>query len=284
VPPRTTARTQLKPAQQRVLAALEQTGGSQLTRGRYEEIAGVSRSQAAYDIAELVEAGVLERIGGGRSTRYRLTRRQSGKRRWTPERIRSSLEAFCAGRKSWPSAGEFKAAGRGDLYVAASRYGGVAFWSSELGFGGERTARRRWRLPRLPLRALAPAAILAGLLLAVGGGRVFTHPQRIAAKPAITPAVAEPARPRVARVSKPQPRARTPRRAVLVRPAPATQRSEAPVVTRVSARSAARSPVVTSGPAPLAAPSSSGSAAPRRCPLRAERVWQLRLQGVKLRK
>lgn len=276
MPPRTTARTQLKPAQQRVLAVLEQAGAKHLTRGRYEEIARVSRSQAAYDIAELVAAGILERIGGGRSTRYRLARRQSSKRRWTPERIRSSLEAFCGGRKSWPSAGEFRAAGRGDLYVAASRYGGVAYWAAELGFGQEPTPRRQWRLPRPPLRVLAPAAALAGLLLALGGGRVFTHPQRIVAGPRVTPATAEPARQRPETAVKRTPAraartssaraARPPYRAVGTR-VPAAPRSRTLVVAHTGTASATpRSAAVARGPTPLAAPSASGGAMPAPLP------------------
>ena len=68
-------RTQLKRTQQRALAALAAAGGSkELSRGEYEELAGVGRSQAAYDLAELVEAGILRRVGGGRATRYRLAR------------------------------------------------------------------------------------------------------------------------------------------------------------------------------------------------------------------
>jgi hypothetical protein len=132
----------LKSTQERVLAAFTSGDSAELTRGQYQELAGVSRSQAAYDLAELVEAGILRRLGGGRATRYRLVRESTpgssesrpGQRRWTNERIRSELEAFCAGRKAWPSAGEFKASGRSDLYVAASRYGGIGSWAEELGF------------------------------------------------------------------------------------------------------------------------------------------------------
>ena len=128
-------RIDLKPTQQRVLAFLADGEPAEVTRGRYEELAGVSRSQAAYDLAELVQAGILERLGSGRATRYRLVRRShQGQRRWTSELIRSELESFCAGRKTWPAASAFKDAGRADLYVAASRYGGIAHWASELGF------------------------------------------------------------------------------------------------------------------------------------------------------
>ena len=155
------ARSELKATQQRVLDAVGHDGSTKLTRGLYEEIAGVSRSQAAYDLAELVSAGILERVGGGRSTWYRVVRAErNGQRHWTNDRIRSALEQFCDGRDTWPSASEFKAAGHSDLYVAASRYGGISFWTNELGFSRParaaasapeptpartREPRRRWR-------------------------------------------------------------------------------------------------------------------------------------------
>jgi hypothetical protein len=168
-------RVELKPAQERVLAVLAEDGSGRLTRGRYEEIAGVSRSQAAYDLAELVDAGILERVGGGRATTYRLVRRvrSAGQRHWTNERIRAGLVDFCAERKTWPSASEFKADGRSDLYVAASRYGGIGFWATELGFvkpsrpTAQQGVTRSWR-PRLRW-AKGGAAIAAALSAAAAG-------------------------------------------------------------------------------------------------------------------
>ena len=165
-----TGRIHLKTTQERALAALRAGDTAELTRGQYQETAGVSRSQAAYDLAELVEAGVLRRIGGGRATRYRLAREsRPGHRRWTNERIRAELEDFCAGRKAWPSAGAFKSAGRADLYVAASRYGGIGFWAEELGYARPGRAQAA-DVPKTPLRrnfawvgagALASAAVAA---------------------------------------------------------------------------------------------------------------------------
>jgi len=169
------ARIELKPTQERVLAALAGDGSGRLTRGRYEDIAGVSRSQAAYDLAELVDAGILERVGGGRATTYRLVRRgrAPGQRHWTNERIHAALVDFCAGRESWPSASEFKADGRSDLYVAASRYGGIGFWATKLGFAqpsrttpAPQPVVRSWR-PRLRWAA-GGAAFAAALLTATG--------------------------------------------------------------------------------------------------------------------
>ena len=175
---RSTDHFELKPAQQRVLGVLKSEGTSRLTRARYEELSGVSRSQAAYDLAELVENGMLERLGSGRATRYRIVHQstpgRNGRRRWTQERIRASLQEFCAGRDGWPSAAEFKQAGRFDLYVAASRYGGIRFWTTELGLTREpQTAApaarsRRWTFrPRLQW---VPAAAVAALALALAGG------------------------------------------------------------------------------------------------------------------
>lgn len=67
--------------------------------------------------------GVHRQAGGG-------TRRE---RAWTEERIRVELEEFCAGCSEWPRWSEFEAAGRGALYRAASRYGGIRRWKRRLG-------------------------------------------------------------------------------------------------------------------------------------------------------
>jgi DNA-binding transcriptional ArsR family regulator len=258
VPPRTASRTQLKPAQQRVLAVLEETGARQLTRGRYEDLAGVSRSQAAYDLAELVEAGILERVGGGRSTRYRLARRRAGKRRWTPERIRAGLEQLCAGRKTWPTASEFKAAGRTDLYVAASRYGGVAHWARELGFASAPKRQREWRTPRLNLRLAAPAAALAALVLALGGAPTLGGPARVEATAEAAPSSFAPHR---IAIAKPQQRQRA---AVPQQRSRAVVRQPAQLVSRTatSRPAPATRAAAPAGPTPLAAPPAPASATP----------------------
>lgn len=170
-------RGELKPAQRLALAALNE-GTEELTRGQYQQLTGVRRSQAAYDLAELLESGLIERVGGGRSTRYRRPRRsQSPQRQWTNERIRGALVDFCAGRTTWPSAGDFKAAGHTDLYVASSRYGGIGFWASELGFSRPAGAARRQRPVRSmrPLRWAAAGAALAVVLFGVSGA--VLHPQ-----------------------------------------------------------------------------------------------------------
>jgi hypothetical protein len=139
----------------------------ELTRGAYEQLTGMSRSQAAYDLADLVEAGVLDRVGSGRATRYRLPGRNGGPaaRHWTDELIRAELERFCAARSDWPSATEFKAAGHWDLYVAASRYGGVKFWISELGFPRVSVAPRPRRFRSV---SFATVGAVAGALAVAG--------------------------------------------------------------------------------------------------------------------
>jgi DNA-binding transcriptional ArsR family regulator len=168
---------QLKPTQQQAVAALTADPASELTRGEYEELARVSRSQAAYDLAELVEAGLIERVGKGRATRYRLAREGGTQRHWTNDRIRDELEAFCEGREAWPSAADFKAAGRGDLYVAASRYGGIAHWVEVLGFARSAptpTASPQPSTLRAKLKWAGAGALAALGLAAVGAAVVVS--------------------------------------------------------------------------------------------------------------
>jgi hypothetical protein len=123
----------LKPAQEIVLASLEERGTRALTRSDYEEISGVSRSQAAYDIAELVSLGILERVGSGRATRYRLPAGGTGRpKKWTQDRIRAELRELHSELGRWPRAADFRESGRTDLYVAACRNGGFDRWAHEL--------------------------------------------------------------------------------------------------------------------------------------------------------
>jgi DNA-binding transcriptional ArsR family regulator len=291
-----TGRDQLKPAQQRALAALKANTESDLTRGQYEELTGVSRSQAAYDLAELVEAGVLHRVGKGRATRYRLAREGSGgQRHWTSERIRAELEAFCAGRQAWPSAAAFKEAGRGDLYVAASRYGGIGHWAEALGYP------RPGRVPAAepqppPLRrklTWAAAGALAAIGLVAGGAAVLiglsgaseptakpspavsrdvsnvrmidesTHPRRTATQKGS--AAARRAQPHVAKRRTPAPR-HTPARsgASLITYSSSAQRTYVPRSTHSAPQHSMTPPPASSanGPVPLAAPPSGGAPQP----------------------
>jgi len=283
--PHRAGRNDLKPAQHAALAALSDGSAEQLTRGQYEQLTGVSRSQAAYDLADLVEAGLVERVGSGRSTRYRLTRRsQPSQRHWTNERIRAALAEFCADRTTWPSAREFKVAGHGDLYVAASRYGGIGFWTSELGFSRKAKAapRRRPRRSLRPVLRWAPvAAAFAFVLLGLGGAvlqpKTKAPTGRTVAAPR-TPAVvhhAVKARPAIQPKQRQKPVQRAKARPHRSRPVVtsgtathelAVQRVTAPAVSAPPPPPPPSHPVVGNGPVPIAAPTGVGSSTPAPLP------------------
>ena len=283
--PHRAGRNDLKPAQQVVIAALSGGSAEQLTRGQYEQLTGVSRSQAAYDLAELVEAGVVERVGSGRSTRYRLPRRsQPSQRHWTNERIRAALAEFCADRTTWPSAGDFKAAGHGDLYVAASRYGGIGFWASELGFSRKAKAapRRRPRRSLRPVLRWTPvAAAFAFVLLGLGGAVLQPKTKAPAGRAVAAPRApvvvhhAAKARPSVQPKQRQKPvqraKARTHRSRPVVTSGTAThelaaQRVSAPAVSAPPPPPPPSHPVVANGPVPMAAPGGGGSSTPAPLP------------------
>lgn len=299
-------RTQLKHTQQRALGALTEASGSkELSRAEYEELAGVSRSQAASDLAELVEAGILRRVGGGRATRYRLAREGGGQRHWTSDRIQTELETFCAGRQRWPSAAAFKAAGRGDLYVAASRYGGIGHWAEALGYprpsrvatAEPQPPSLRGRLVRATAGALAAAAgalaaiglVAAGVVVLVsltrGSDPIATlssgaphatptgraiepvHSLRPATTRTQKPQAVRRMRPHVAKLRAPAstPRTRTPSTTSLVTYSAPRTTSTAARATYSPPRAAAPSSG-TSGPAPLAAPASGSAPEPLPAP------------------
>jgi hypothetical protein len=281
---------QLKPTQQRAVAALTAEPGSELTRSEYEQLADVSRSQAAYDLAELVEAGILERVGQGRATRYRLAREGGTQRHWTDDRIRAELDAFCADRETWPSAADFKRAGRGDLYVAASRYGGITHWAELLGFA--RSPRGATAVPPpSPIRTKlkwAGAGALAALGLAATAGAILvsfdrhgTSQATRAARPPESvlservtdeslhsvPATAKKARTTPAKKVRQAPRARLER----THASPAKVSSSAPVQTRSTSgvagvRTFSAYTPAPSWPAPLPAPSGGSAPPPLKAP------------------
>jgi hypothetical protein len=70
---------------------------------------------------------------GRMNVHYHAAPVSSRGRVWPKERIRRKLEAFCAGWARWPTEREFAAAGRGTLYRAASRIGGIPYWAGQLG-------------------------------------------------------------------------------------------------------------------------------------------------------
>jgi Tfp pilus assembly protein FimV len=299
--PPVSARHDFKPAQQRALALLRDGQESELTRVAYQALCGVSRSQAAYDLAELVEAGVLDRVGGGRSTRYVLVRQLSPKRRhWTSERIRAELTRFCAERSAWPSAREFKASGHADLYVAASRYGGVPYWAAELGL----PRASRWEPPALRRFRFSLSWAMIGVVggaLVVGAAVVIVQglPRRAApvsqhAARSATAAKSAPAKNSRLRARKPaarvvshQPKAARRTRTYRTQAAPRASSSSGTVVLAVRTVSRSSQPVSTSsatssptesrtgtsssstassGPSPMMAPRQTGSGTPTPLP------------------
>ena len=274
--PHRAGRKELKPAQRLGLAALNDGTTNELTREQYQQLTGVSRSQAAYDLAELVETGLIERVGGGRSTRYkRRPRSRSSQRHWTNERIRAGLADFCANQTTWPTAGDFKAAGHTDLYVAASRYGGIGFWASELGFS--RTARVEHQRPARSIRPLlrwAPAAIaFAAVLLGVSGAVIEPRrpaPIREAAAPDTRRVTAHTTRPHQA--GRPRAARQTSTHSALQSRGPSERQGQL-VVQRVAtsavspaSRATAQPSTSGSGPAPLPAPAGGGDSAPTPLP------------------
>jgi hypothetical protein len=278
--------------------ALESEPGVSLTRSEYQRLTGVGRSQAASDLADLVSAGTLIRVGGGRSTRYVLAHKPASQRHWTPDRIRRELDMFCAGRGTWPTAREFKDAGRGDLYVAASRYGGVAHWANELGL--ERLDRPRAEGERVgvPLRrrpawgfaaAFVSGALAAAAITAIVVTHHFESGGTTAAKAAATQQtrtiVHELFRPPYAApnlaTARPAPRAERRGRKPTTRLTSRAQTKPAPKISRVSeplqttseqAAQTASETLATAtvehsgGPAPLPAPTGHPAPSPLKAP------------------
>lgn len=133
----------LTPGQERGLAGLRLQGRREFSRREYEDAAGVSRSTAGDDLRDLVSHGILFTRGAGPSTRYVFPSAVvTGKRmsrvgrptKWTDSVIEAELREFLRGRTNWPSPSEFRAAGKGSLYAAATKAGGVARWRRIVGF------------------------------------------------------------------------------------------------------------------------------------------------------
>ncbi|MEN3279802.1 MAG: hypothetical protein V7607_942 [Solirubrobacteraceae bacterium] len=132
----------LSAGQERAIAALRLQGRREFTRRDYEDAASVSRSTAGDDLRKLVSHGVLVIRGRGPDTRYTFPSavkpRQSSSRRgrptkWTDTVIEAELRAFLDGKSAWPSPREFRTAGKGPLYAAATKAGGVSRWRRIIG-------------------------------------------------------------------------------------------------------------------------------------------------------
>lgn len=128
--------------QQRGLAGLRIAGHREFSRRQYEEAAGVARTAAGDDLRALVQHGVLTTRGSTSATRYAFpgvvqsspaAKRRGRPAKWDETRIERELQAYLAGRSTWPTWDEFRASGRADLYSAASRNGGIARWRRIVG-------------------------------------------------------------------------------------------------------------------------------------------------------
>ncbi len=133
---------QLTSSQQAAISALRIQGRTEFARRDYEQAARLGRSAANTDLRRLVQHGVLRTRGSGSATRYLFSisavrpatmERRGRPARWNETRIERELRTFIAERENWPSPKEFRDAGRGDLYAAASRAGGIARWRRALG-------------------------------------------------------------------------------------------------------------------------------------------------------
>lgn len=130
---------QLTVSQQSALTDLRIQGRREFSRREYERAGGRGRSAAGRDLRQLVTWGVLDVRGAGSETRYVFAGSKSDSRssgrpaRWTDATIERELRRFVAGRGRWPSQAEFVAAGRRDLYAAASRNGGIRRWRALIG-------------------------------------------------------------------------------------------------------------------------------------------------------
>jgi Fic family protein len=131
------APVQLKSSQQHGIGALAVQGVREFTRADYQKAASIQRTAAIADLDDLVEKRIVRRLHSGSSTTYAFARasteRRGRPRNWTPERIQTELEDFCAGRTEWPSVAEFRSSGQMALYLAVTRYGGVDYWAERVG-------------------------------------------------------------------------------------------------------------------------------------------------------
>lgn len=133
----------LSTGQEQALTALRIQGRREFTRSEYEQAAEVGRSAAGNDLRRLIQHGILVPRGRGRAARYAFAgspasaapgrSRRGRAAEWTESKIERELRAFLSERSAWPSPREFKAEGKGALYAAASRNGGIGRWRRMLG-------------------------------------------------------------------------------------------------------------------------------------------------------
>jgi cell filamentation protein, protein adenylyltransferase len=143
---------QLKNSQQAALSDFRLRGVSEFARADYEAATDVPRATAVREINELLEMGLVKRVGDGRTRRYQLVGaaqanpwagRGGGRpKSWTDERIDTELRAFVGDREEFPTRSEFVDTGHSGLYLAVVRNGGTGRWSERLGIGAPRRGGR----------------------------------------------------------------------------------------------------------------------------------------------
>jgi hypothetical protein len=109
----------------------------------------------------------VEATGGCRVWARRLGLRfregATTRRRWTKERIRTTLSAYLEGKAVWPSRRQFVEDGFGAVRWAVNRHGGVDRWAAEFGLprvNRYEGRRRYWTDERIEreLRAFVSAS------------------------------------------------------------------------------------------------------------------------------
>lgn len=146
------ARAQLKGTQQNALSGFRVRGVSEFARADYEREAKVQKATAVREINELIEMGLLRRVGEGSARRYQMVGaaqanpwagRGGGRpKTWTDERIETELRGLVGSQGRFPTRKEFQDAGAGGLYLAILRNGGTERWAHALGLQPPRRGRR----------------------------------------------------------------------------------------------------------------------------------------------
>lgn len=136
-----------------VTSALEQFLAGREEWPRYSEFVRTGR-QSLYQAvrvhggsrlwAQRMGVRWVQRTGGG------------GQPRWNEDRVREELRIFLADRTAWPTAAEFKEAGRGSLLRAVRRCGGTETWRQEFSLP---PLQRPERTPRHRRPAAAPGRL-----------------------------------------------------------------------------------------------------------------------------
>jgi len=133
-----TRHLRLTPSQQDGLTKLRIGGQRAFTTSEYRVAAAVSVKAARADLSTLVNEKILQIKKVGSETQYTFSGpagivKAGRPPKWTDWRIEQGLRELIQEHGSWPASDVFKAAGKYDLYQAASRRGGIKRWRNRLG-------------------------------------------------------------------------------------------------------------------------------------------------------